>query len=115
MAREQQETETSSSRHRVTVVSAERELDFTSAPALEQALTAGLDDTPFVVVDLAGTRFMDSSGINAILRAHRQVAAAGGWIRISGADEPVLSTIHIVGLNEVIPLYPTVERACEDD
>lgn len=66
---------------------------------------------PNVVVDLSETAFVDSSGINALLRANAGVQAAGGWLRLAGAVEPVLSTIKLVGLNEVIPLYPTTGQA----
>jgi anti-sigma B factor antagonist len=102
-------------RREVTVISADRDLDFTSAPALEHAITAGLGGgSPHVVVDFSHTRFMDSSGINALLRGHRSVVAAGGWIRLSGVSEPVLGTMEIVGLPEVISIYPSVDLACAD-
>jgi anti-anti-sigma factor len=116
MHNEAQEPKRSVPGRDVTVVTAERDLDFTSAAALEEALTAGLGQGALrVVLDFSRTRFMDSSGINALLRAHRSVSAAGGWIRLSAVSEPVLSTIEIVGLQEVLSLYPTVELACEDD
>jgi anti-anti-sigma factor len=113
---EDQEPKRPGAGREVTVVTAARDLDFTSAAALEEALTAGIGQGALhVVLDFTHTRFMDSSGINALLRAHRSLSAAGGWIRLSAVSEPVLSTLDIVGLPEVLRLYPTAELACGDD
>ncbi|MBM9502980.1 STAS domain-containing protein [Actinacidiphila acididurans] len=100
---------------RVSVVIAGETLDFVTAPALFEAITTRLSPaTPNVVVDFSRTSFMDSSGINALLRAHRLVQAAGGWMRLSAVAEPVLSPLQIVGLDEILSIYPTVEAACAD-
>jgi anti-anti-sigma factor len=102
-------------RQRVSVVTAGPTLDFVTAPALFEAITARISaEAPNVVVDFTATSFMDSSGINALLRAHRLVRAAGGWMRLSTVREPVLSPLRIVGLDAIIPVYPTVEDACAD-
>ncbi|WAU82806.1 STAS domain-containing protein [Streptomyces sp. Qhu-G9] len=66
---------------------------------------------PRVVADLSGVTFMDSSGINVFVFAHRAVSSAQGWLRIAGAQEAVLRVLQIVGLDEIIPCHPTLERA----
>jgi anti-sigma B factor antagonist len=100
---------------RVSVVTAGPTLDFVTAPALLETITARVSAAaPNVVVDFTATHFMDSSGINALLRANRLVKAAGGWLRLSTVREPVLSPLRIVGLDEIIPVYPTVDDACAD-
>jgi anti-anti-sigma factor len=68
--------------------------------------------TVHIVVDLSHTSFMDSSGINSLLRANRMVNGADGWLRLAGVREPVMEVIQLVGLDEVVAVYPDPERAC---
>ncbi|MFD3621699.1 STAS domain-containing protein [Streptomyces sp. NPDC058676] len=63
------------------------------------------------MVDLSGVTFMDSSGINVFVAAHKSMNDAQGWLRIAGAQEPVLRLLEIVGLNDVIGCHSTVEQA----
>jgi anti-sigma B factor antagonist len=59
------------------------ELDIGTAPALDEAvdeaLDAGCDE---VVLDLAGTTFMDSMGLGALIRAARTVDARRGRMAV---------------------------------
>jgi stage II sporulation protein AA (anti-sigma F factor antagonist) len=45
---------------------------------------------PRIVADLSGVTFMDSSGINVFVAAHRCVSDAQGWLLIAGAQESVV-------------------------
>jgi stage II sporulation protein AA (anti-sigma F factor antagonist) len=54
---------------------------------------------------------MDSSGINAFVAVHRRVSGAQGWLRIAGAQESVVHLLRLVGLDEIISCFPTVEQA----
>ena len=52
------------------------ELDIGTAPKLDEAVGQALDDgCREVVLDLGGTTFMDSTGLNALIRAARAVDA----------------------------------------
>ncbi|MFF8193525.1 STAS domain-containing protein [Streptomyces bobili] len=63
-----------------------------------------------IVVDLSGVTFMDSSGINVLVAAHRAVTGEG-WLRIASAQASVLRVLHLVGIDEVIPCHATVQQA----
>lgn len=56
-------------------------------------------------------RFMDSSGINILISAHRALTGAGGWLRLAALSAPVLRTVQIVGLDTVIDCHPTLDQA----
>ncbi|MFF7331718.1 STAS domain-containing protein [Streptomyces sp. NPDC090306] len=62
------------------------------------------------VVDFSRTTFMDSSGVNVLIRAHGSVPD-GGWLRIAGATGAVLRVVELVGLDQMIDCYPTVREA----
>jgi stage II sporulation protein AA (anti-sigma F factor antagonist) len=66
---------------------------------------------PRIVVDLGGVTFMDSSGINVLVAAHRRVSGERGWLRIAAAQESVLRVLQLVGVDTFIPCRPTIEQA----
>lgn len=56
----------------------------------------GLDKQ--VVVDMSGVRFMDSSGINALIDRIVRAEGAGGSLRISKPSRPVERLVELTGL-----------------
>ncbi|MFJ5560756.1 STAS domain-containing protein [Streptomyces sp. NPDC093250] len=54
------------------------EIDHQTGGTLHQALNVSGTARPRVVVDLARVTFMDSSGINVLIIAHRALTEAGG-------------------------------------
>ncbi|MGW4566937.1 STAS domain-containing protein [Streptomyces sp. NPDC004561] len=84
----------------------------TSAGPLVQALApGGLGDPPRVVVDMRQVTFMDSSGINVLLTAHRDLTEAGGRLRLASVPDSVMRTLEIVGVDTVIPCHPSLRDA----
>lgn len=63
------------------------------------------------VVDLSAVTFIDSSGISAFITAHHAARRSGGWLRLVGPTDCVLRTIRLVGLDHVVPCYPTLRQA----
>ncbi|MEU9331440.1 STAS domain-containing protein [Streptomyces canus] len=97
----------------VLVVTVQGEIDHDVKDALSEALISedGTAAPPRIVVDLSGVTFMDSSGINVFVAVYRQVEGAQGWLRIAGAQGPVLRILALVGVDALIPCHPTVEQA----
>ncbi|MCI3273565.1 STAS domain-containing protein [Streptomyces cylindrosporus] len=96
----------------VVVLSLRGEIDHQNAGAITRAVppadpTAGHR----VVVDLSRVTFMDSSGINALIAVHQSAQAARGWLRLAGAQGPVLRTVQLVGLDTIVTCHPTVQDA----
>ncbi|MFG2639057.1 STAS domain-containing protein [Streptomyces sp. NPDC048362] len=86
----------------IRVLTATGEIDHHTGDALRQALDAAGTSCPRTVVDLARVTFMDSSGINIFIAAHRAATEAGGWLRLAAPTESVLRTLQIVGVDTVI-------------
>ena len=104
-------TVTSTTVDGATVVAVSGEIDHNTAGPLIQALDPGeLGEQPHVVLDMREVGFMDSSGINVLLTAHRDLTPTG-WLRLAGVKESVLRTLQIVGVDTVIPCYPSLTEA----
>ncbi|MCX4856142.1 STAS domain-containing protein [Streptomyces canus] len=96
----------------IPVITVRGEIDHTVKDMLSEALLAYNDAAPpRTVVDLNGVTFMDSSGINVLIAAHKRMSDADGWLRLAGPQASVLRLIELVGLNQVIACHPTVEQA----
>ncbi|PWJ02374.1 anti-anti-sigma factor [Streptomyces sp. NWU49] len=95
----------------IRVLTLSGEIDHHTGDTLRQALDASGTPRPRVVADLHQVTFMDSSGINVFLAAHRALNEAGGWLRLAAPAPAVLRTLQIVGLDEIIDCHPTLPDA----
>lgn len=98
----------------VRVVALQGDLDQATRERAESALVVPSGNVPSrTVADLTGVAFMDSSGINALIAAYRTAAATEGWLRVAGAQAPVQRLLELVGLDLLIPCYPTADAALQ--
>jgi stage II sporulation protein AA (anti-sigma F factor antagonist) len=98
----------------IRVVTLAGEIDHHTGGALRQALDDCDTPRPRVVVDMRRVTFMDSSGINIFIAAHRALSEAGGWLRLAAVGEAVMRTISIVGVDTVIDCRETLRQALTD-
>ncbi|WAU82131.1 STAS domain-containing protein [Streptomyces sp. Qhu-G9] len=88
------------------------EIDLTVKDMLAEAMrSSGGVMPPRVVADFRRVTFMDSSGISVFLTAHQAASDAEGRLRIAGSQEAFPRVLQIIGLDQLIPCYPTVEQA----
>jgi anti-sigma B factor antagonist len=81
------------------VVTVQGELDAYSAPSLEEEASRLLaDGVSDLVLDLSGTKFLDSSGLRAILTAQRRLADRDGHFSLRAPSESVRRLLDITGL-----------------
>jgi stage II sporulation protein AA (anti-sigma F factor antagonist) len=95
----------------VRVLALAGEIDHTTADTFRHALTAHDGPAPNTVIDLRHVTFMDSSGINVLIAAHQTAHAQGGRLYLTHVPAPVHTVLHIVGLDDLIPIYPTLDQA----
>ena len=91
----------------VQVVELRGELDLDAVPELDAALAdASSGEHPHVCLDLSGLRFIDSTGLAAVIRGHGATAKAGGALTIVAARGSIvrrtLETSGLVGLLSVM-------------
>ncbi|MFC4500200.1 MULTISPECIES: STAS domain-containing protein [Streptomyces] len=98
----------------VRIVALHGELDHGARDRAGEALIPPAAGTPpRTVADLSGLTFMDSSGINVLIAAHRAAVEAQGWLRVAGTQPAVLRVMQLVGIDALIPCHPTVRQALE--
>lgn len=92
------------------------ELDIATAPQLVKALEVVGDDGSRVTVDLLATRFIDSTGLTTLFRAHKRFEETQReFCLVCGPDNiEVLRVIDLMGFDEVFTVYPSLaEAGCE--
>jgi anti-sigma B factor antagonist len=94
------------------VITLPAEIDMMNSPRLREALLAAVSGQPAVVVaDMTGTTFCDSSGMHAIVAAHRQAVAAGAGLRLVISHPAVRRVFELSGLDTIISIYPDLPAA----
>lgn len=94
------------------VISAAGEIDLTNAEFLRDALLSALNaGAAGLVVDLTAATFLDSAGVTALVRASRRASASGAALRLAVTAPAVLRVLDLVGLDQLVPVYPAVAEA----
>jgi anti-sigma B factor antagonist len=89
-----------------TTVLVEGELDLSSADQLKQALLDELADGHAVVLDLGGVRFIDSTGLSAIISAVQRSAEIELAFELRPELQPQVQ--RLMELTGVIPMFTFV-------
>src|SRR5262245_14738862 len=79
------------------------EFDHQAGKDLNAAVVRLLNDSPaVVVVDMTAVDFIDSSGMDMLLRLHGRIVRDGGGImRVSNASPTARRTLRVLGLLEL--------------
>lgn len=93
-------------------VTAKGRLNMVAAPdlkaAVNNAIAAGHRR---LVLNLAETDFMDSSGLGAIVVCLRAARQAGGDLRLANVGEQVGMVLELTGMDRVLTPYASSEEA----
>ncbi|MBV8372650.1 MAG: STAS domain-containing protein [Candidatus Eremiobacteraeota bacterium] len=89
-------------------------LDLATAPTVRAALSDAQKTKKDIVVDLSQLEFLDSTGLGALIGAHRRATEHGASLRLIVRDGPILRLLTITGLIRVLAVYPTVDDALND-
>ena len=95
----------------VPVVAAPEEIDITNAEALRSALLKAAANGPgTLVVDMTRTRFCDSSGLHALIAAHKRARAEGGEVLLVIPSIAVLRVLALTGVDRMIPNFTSLDE-----
>lgn len=94
------------------VVTPRGRLNMVSARRLKEILTELVDGgTTRIVVDMAETTFLDSSGLGALIAGLKSARQAGGDLRIARPTPAVVSVFKLTNLDKVLRARDSVEDA----
>jgi anti-sigma B factor antagonist len=95
------------------VVAVSGELDVYTTARLRAVLQERLVDAGDVhlVVDLSGLTFMDSTGLGALVRVHKQARNLRGTLAVVCGDGPVRRVIALTGMLHVLRVFDSLEAA----
>jgi anti-sigma B factor antagonist len=96
----------------VTVVTLQGEtLDASNAKALKTDLVPVLAPGAKLVFDMTGVRFVDSSGLGALLSCLRQVHSSGGDLKLCGMAKAVRALFELVRMHRIFEIYNSRDEA----
>jgi anti-sigma B factor antagonist len=87
------------------------ELDASNTGELKRDIAPVLEAHTKLVIDLSRLRFVDSSGLGAMLSCLRQLSAKGGDLKLCGMQKPVRAVFELVRMHRIFDIYATREDA----
>ena len=96
----------------VTIVTLRGEtLDASNAKAFRADLVPVLTPGAKLVFDMKGVRFVDSSGLGALLSCLRQVHSSGGDLKLCEMAKAVRALFELVRMNRIFEIYNSRDEA----
>lgn len=94
----------------------ERKMDSTISGILKGEFTilSQAENIRKLIIDLQDVEICDSSGLSALLLAHRQIREKGGSIRLINVNEKIQNLIKISYLENVLPICNSQQDAIEE-
>ena len=85
------------------------EIDIANADQVRDNLLSVLDrGAATLIVDMGGTTFCDSAGLNTLVRAHKRATANGSKMRPVVSAPAVQRVLAITGVDHLMDIYPSV-------
>jgi anti-sigma B factor antagonist len=78
------------------------ECDLRSRDEMTATLLEAVRASEMVIVDLAGVRFLDSSGLHALVTAHHAALERAGSLYVVNATGTVATVLEITGVLELL-------------
>ncbi len=88
------------------------ELDLTGAPRIEEQIqSALLEGAGAYVLDLSGLTFMDSTGVNTLLRARSLLGREQRELVVVCPPGPVRRVLDVIGIADVLAPFASRDEA----
>lgn len=89
------------------------EIDISTAGEFESALDKALAGSNDVVIDLTETKFIDSTAIGVVIRAHKSARRSGNAVRLvcPEVNTPVTKVLNLLGVANLVAVHSDIEHA----
>ncbi|MEU2289139.1 STAS domain-containing protein [Streptomyces sp. NPDC013178] len=84
------------------VVTVAGEIDFASCPALEEATMVIPLDGKTLHLEMSEVSFMDSTGLNLLLKLRRRLLAEGGHLLVTGLQTQPASVLRLTATDTLL-------------
>jgi anti-sigma B factor antagonist len=89
------------------------ELDAGNVSEFKRDMGPILKSSAKLVLDLNRLRFVDSSGLGAMLSCLRQLSAQGGDLKLCAMSKQVRTLFELVRMHRIFDIYGTKEEAVQ--
>lgn len=91
-------------------------LDISTSPTVRAALVEAADRGQHeIIVDLTHLEFLDSTGLGALIGAHKRARDHNGRVRLVVQEGQILRLLRITGLLGIFPVYLSIDAALADE
>lgn len=87
------------------------ELDASNSGEFKRDIAPVLEANTRLVLDLSQLRFVDSSGLGAMVSCLRQMTAKGGDLKLCGMSKQVRGLFELVRMHRIFDIYGSREEA----
>ncbi len=88
------------------------DLDSTNAEETSNRMVALLsENVTILVADFSRLRYINSTGLGALLFVNKKFHEAGGVFKVANVNENVLEIIEIIGADQLLEIHKTLEDA----
>jgi anti-sigma B factor antagonist len=87
------------------------ELDASNSNEFKRDIAPILQANSKLILDLSRLRFVDSSGLGAMLSCLRQLTAKGGDLKLCSMSPQVRSLFELVRMHRIFDIHPAREDA----
>ena len=88
------------------------DLDLTTAPGLrERVIEVVLSGRPYVIIDLQGVDFIDSTGLGVLVGLLKRTRTHGGDLRLVSTRPSLRQVLQLTGLDHALTLADDVPAA----
>jgi anti-sigma B factor antagonist len=99
---------------RVAVIAVDGDLDVSTAPRFRETLLAALDrGATHLIVDLSSIRYVDSTGLGAVIGGLRRASERGGTLEFVCPGRATLRVLEITGFARVLRIHPSEAEALQ--
>jgi anti-sigma B factor antagonist len=93
------------------VVTAGGEIDLHTAPGFDDAGQVAAQFSPRVVIDLSDVTFLDSCGLQVLLRMLTRASTKGAQVALVGAPGIVYSVLAVTQIDGAIAMHDDLDEA----
>ncbi|MCF6179313.1 MAG: STAS domain-containing protein [Geopsychrobacter sp.] len=98
----------------VQIVVEEERMDAHNSGTFKEQMLALFDEGKCkLIVDLSAVRFVDSSGLGALVSGFKNASARDGSLKLCGLQPQVRSMFELTRLHRVFEIFTTIDEAQE--